>query len=376
MDAERFENLLRAWQDGDASPGELSELAGAVCADRSLGRALVEAALLEAQLYAFYGAQAGRRPVGEAASVPAEAARPRRRWAEMAAAGILLAVSVAGVAHLLGRSGEVREGRAVAARGDRPLVLRFRGGAEATLEPGSAGRGRSDGFELTVGRGRFRVPGGAPFRVTTPAGTVEASAFASASADRSAAELEVALRPLPGQERPELGVTVAAGTAGVEAWGFREVVPAGRSEVFGPPSEAGARAARLLEKAAFPLAAFVGRALERGGVVRAARIEDEEGRAVCAVEVLRDGRLFEVEFDVRTGERLEEEEEGEAGRVPAARVALGEAIERALAELPGRAVEAALRSEGGRIVAAIQVLYAGRVREIRVDADTGRILGR
>jgi uncharacterized membrane protein YkoI/ferric-dicitrate binding protein FerR (iron transport regulator) len=364
MDADRFEDLLRAWQDGDASAAELSELAAAVRADRSRGRALVEAALLEAGLYAFYGAQASGRAVADATSAPP--ARPRRRWAEIAAAGILLAVSIAGVAHLLGRPGEVREGRWVAARGAAPLALRFRGGAEATLEPGSAGQGRPDGFELAAGRGRFRVPGGASFRVTTPAGAVEASG----------AEFAVALRPLPGEERPELGVTVAAGTARVEAWGCREAVPPGRSEVFGPPSEAGARAAKLLEGAALPLAAFVGRAVERGGAARAARIEDDEGRAVCTVEVLRDGRLFEIEFDVRTGERLEEEEEGEAGRIPAARLGLGEAIERALAELPGRAIEASLGSEAGRGVAAVRVLYAGRLREIRVDTDTGRIVGR
>lgn len=364
MQADRFEELLRAWQDGDASPQELVELAESVQSDPSRRRALVEAALLEAQLYSFYGARAGARPIPQTAPEPAVAApRSRRRIGELAAAGILLAVCAAGVAHLLGRSGEVREGRTVAARGTDPLALRFRDGAEGTLEPGSAGRGRADGFELESGCGRFRVPDGTPFRVVTPAGTVEASG----------AEFEVALRPLPGEERPELEVAVAAGAARVEAWGFREVVPAGRSEAFGPPSAAGARYARLLEGAALTLAGAIERA---GGQARSAKLEEDEGRAVYAVEVAREGRLFEVEFDARTGERLEEEPEGEGKSVPGARLSLAETIKRALAELPGRAVEAQFRLEGSRTVVAVKILYAGRVREIKVDADTGRIAGR
>jgi uncharacterized membrane protein YkoI/ferric-dicitrate binding protein FerR (iron transport regulator) len=362
-DAGRFEDLLRAWQDGDASAAELAELEAALREDSSHGRALVEAALLEAQLYAFYGAQAGARPSGEAASGAPAASRPKRRWAEVAAAAVLLAVSAVGVGRLLGRSGEVREGQAVAARGTEPRRLRFREGAEAALEPGSTGRGLAGGFELTGGRGLFRVPGGTPFRVVTPAGSVEASG----------AEFEVALRALAGEGRPELEVAVTAGAARVEAWGFHEVVPAGRSEAFGPPSAAGARYARLLEGATLTLAGAAERA---GGRVRSIKLEDDEGRPLYAVEVVREGRLFEVEFDVRTGERLEEEPEGEGGPVPAARLSLGEAIGRALAELPGRAVGAEFRSEGGLTVAVVRVLYAGRVREIGVDADTGRIVGR
>lgn len=363
MEADRFEDLLRAWQDGDASAAELAELEAALREDSSRGRALVEVALLEAQLYAFYGAQAGARPSGEAASESPAASRPKRRWAEVAAAAVLLAVSAVGVGRLLGRSGEVREGQAVAARGAEPLRLRFREGAEAALDPGSTGRGLAGGFELTGGRGRFRVPDGMPFRVVTPAGTVEAAG----------AEFDIALRPLPGEGRPELVVAVGAGRVQVEAWGFREVVPAGRSEAFGPPSAAGVSFARLLERAALTLAGAVERA---GGRARSAKLEDDEGRAVYAVEVVREGRLFEVEFDARTGERLEEEPEGEGGPVAAARLSLGEAIGRALAELPGRAVGAEFRSEGGLTVAAVRVLYAGRVREIEVDADTGRIVGR
>lgn len=363
MQADRFEELLRAWQDGDASPAELAELAEFVQGDPSRRRALVEAALLEAQLYSFYGARSGARPIPEITPEPAGAVRPRRKMAERAAAGILLAVCVAGVAHLLGRSGELREGQAVAARRSDPRALRFRNGAEGTLEPGATGRGREDGFELDSGRGRFRVPAGSFFRVVTPAGTVEASS----------SEFEVALRALSGEDRPELVVAVGAGRAFVEAWGFREVVPAGRSETFGPPSAAGARYARLLEGATLTLAGALERA---GGQARSAKLEDEEGRAVYAVEVVREGRLFEVEFDARTGERLEEEPEGEGERVPRARLSLGEAIGRALAELPGRAVEAQFRPEGDRTVAAVKVLYAGRVREIKVDADTGRVVGR
>ncbi|MFN3485077.1 MAG: PepSY domain-containing protein [Planctomycetota bacterium] len=364
MQPDRFEELLRAWQDGDASPAELAELAESVQSDPSRRRALVEAALLEAQLYSFYGARVGARSIPEITPEPASAARPsRRKIAELAAAGILLAVCWAGVAHLLRRSGELREGQTVAARNTDPLALRFPNGAEGTLQPGATGRGRADGLELESGRGRFRVPGGSFFRVVTPTGTVEASG----------AEFEVTLRTLPGENRPELVVAVGAGEVRVEAWGFREIVPAGRWETFGPPSASGARYARLLEGATLTLADALERA---GGQARAAKFEEDEGRAVYAVEVVREGRLFEVEFDARTGERLEEEPEGEAERVPRTPLSLGEAIRRALAELPGRAVEAQFRTEGDRTAVEIKVLYAGRVREIKVDADTGRIVGR
>jgi uncharacterized membrane protein YkoI len=85
----RFDELLRLWQDGDASAEELGELDGLLRGDPALRRRLVESTLVESALYSRFARQAAPAPVR------------RRRTLELAAAGLLLAVSAVAVARLL-----------------------------------------------------------------------------------------------------------------------------------------------------------------------------------------------------------------------------------------------------------------------------------
>jgi uncharacterized membrane protein YkoI len=86
----RFDELLRLWTDGEASPAELKELALALRENPERRRELVRCTMVEVNLYGRYAASAG-----------AGATRPtaRTRAWEVAAAALVLALS----AFLLGR---------------------------------------------------------------------------------------------------------------------------------------------------------------------------------------------------------------------------------------------------------------------------------
>jgi uncharacterized membrane protein YkoI len=86
----RFDELLRLWTDGEASPADLQELGAALRENPERRRELVRSVMVEVNLYGRYAASAG-----------AGATRPKTRtraW-EVAAAGLVLALS----AFLLGR---------------------------------------------------------------------------------------------------------------------------------------------------------------------------------------------------------------------------------------------------------------------------------
>ncbi len=89
-DPGRFDELLRLWTDGDASPDELQEFGEALRENPERRRELVRSVMVEVNLYGRYAASAG-----------AGATRPKSRarvW-EAAAAALVLALS----AFLLGR---------------------------------------------------------------------------------------------------------------------------------------------------------------------------------------------------------------------------------------------------------------------------------
>lgn len=87
--ADRFEDLLRAWQDGDATADELRELEGLLRGDPARRRRLADAVLVESALYGKFAREA------------APAAPRRRRWLELAAAGLLVAASAVAVGRLM-----------------------------------------------------------------------------------------------------------------------------------------------------------------------------------------------------------------------------------------------------------------------------------
>ncbi len=98
-DLERFDELLRSWQDGDATAVELQDLQARLQADPSLRRRLVDSVLVESALYGRFARQQ---------AVPAT---PGRRWRklELAAAALLVAVSGIAVGRLwLGEKPPVR----------------------------------------------------------------------------------------------------------------------------------------------------------------------------------------------------------------------------------------------------------------------------
>lgn len=90
MEAGRFDDLLRLWQDGDASPAELEELGAALRENPERRRELVRSVLVDVNLYGRY-AVAGSR---------ASSATRSRRW-ELVAAVLVLALSAVLVGRLL-----------------------------------------------------------------------------------------------------------------------------------------------------------------------------------------------------------------------------------------------------------------------------------
>jgi uncharacterized membrane protein YkoI len=369
MDASRFDDLLRLWQDDEASAADLAELATLLKGDPALRRELVLASLLEVHLYRRY-----------APSAPARKS-PRWRPLEAAAALIVLGVST----FLLGRlfvrheepvhrvaAGDVwsqgasvatlREGRAFEVRGKTPASLRLKDGSLALLAPGSAGLlGAEGGFELDRGSGSFSLHG--PHHLTTPAGTLSVTD----------SELQIFLRKLP----RELTVLVTRGSAEIDSFGQHARLSSGQRQTFGPPAPPGGLDyARLLEGASLDLLGAIDRATALvPGIPINAALEDEDGRAVFSVSVAWEGRVREFDFDVKTGKVLEDdtEEEDRSRLAVALRTPLKDAIGKAIESHPGRPVEAEAEFKNGRPRIELRILTEDGVRKVLVDGETGEI---
>lgn len=240
-DLERFDDLLRAWQDGDATADELRALEAQLQADPSLRRRLVDAVLVESALY-------GRFAREQAPAAPA------RRWRALEAAAALLLFAV-----------------------------------------------------TTLAVGRLLLSEKRPAPV---------------------AELVVAV--------------TAKGSA--KDWD------------------------KSLERVTLGLAEAVDLALAatKGGTPIAAALEDEEGKAVYAVRIAKDGELREIEIDAASGKVLDDEPQGvDATRLAAAEgPGLLEGIATALARLPGRAVKAERELKGG---VDVEVWSLGKLYDVKVD---------
>lgn len=386
MDAARFEELLRLWQDGQSSPPELNELEGLLRDRRELRQALVGAMLLEDALYRRY---AGAHETPRAF----DGRIGRKRIWEGAAAMLAIAVSLVAVTRLLTLrvdapvarviSGAVwskgapapslQSGQAFEIHGLDPATLLLEDGTRVLLDGGSAGRlpGETTPFELTQGSGTFQIAGaGRPVRITTPSGSLSVRD----------AQFRLALHPFwhKSAKRPELTVEAIQGRVEVDAWDTRATVAAGSRRTFGPPPPSGGiDYRRLLERATFGLSTAVRRALEiLGGVPLQAQIEEEDGRQVFSVKVAREKKVREVALDLATGQILEDEEEPEDGSALAAAVGipLGTLIEKTEAALHGQAVEAEFELHNGRLRAEIKIYSPDGLREVKVDGRSGEIL--
>jgi uncharacterized membrane protein YkoI len=371
MDASRFEELLRLWQDGEASASDQAELAELLKGDPELRREVVLAGLLDVHLYRRY------------ASSPAARKSPRWRPLEAAAAVLVFAVTAFLLGHLFLRhedpahrvaGGEVwsdgtrtstlLEGHPFDVRGTAPASLRLKDGSLAVLAPGSSGMlAAGGGVDLARGSGSFSLHG--PHRLTTPAGTLSA-------ADT---EVQIVLRKLP----RELVVDVTRGSAEIESFGRREQLSAGQRRIFGPPMPAGGiDYAKLFDGATLGLFEAIDRATALvPGVPIHAAIEDEDGVPVLSVSVAWEGRVREFDFDVRTGKVLEDdtEEEDRSRLVASLKIPLKAALAKAIESHPGRPVEAEVELKNGRPRIEVKILTDGGIREVQVDGESGDIRG-
>jgi len=370
MEGSRFEDLLRLWQDDEASASDLAELAELLKGDPELRREVVRASLLEVHLYRHYAGSLTARRTSS------------RRSLEAAAAIVVLAVS----SFLLGRlflrsedstprvtSGEVwsdgaraavlREGHPFEVRGGAPASIRLPDGSTLALAPGSAGTLGTEGrVDLTRGGGTFGFRG--RHRVVTPEGTLATEQ----------ADLQILLRKLP----RELVLEVSQGTVRVEAYGRHETVLAGERQRYSPPPPpGGVDYARLFEGATVDLGGAIDRATATagGGIPLQAVLENEDGRPVFSVRVAVDRRVREFDVDPKTGTILEEdtEEEDHSRLASALKLPLKAALARALELYPGRPVEAEVEEKKGRVRIELKILDEQGLRRLEVDPETGDV---
>ena len=388
MDFTRFEELLKGWQDGEASPEDLREFEALLQSDPIYRKELVHSVLLEAGLHRRYAA-------AKAAEVEVPAARPlwRKRSWEAAAALIVMAVSLFAVGRLLFRneapahrvlSGEIwtlgapanvlREGQSFEVRGLAPATVHLKDGTKAILDAGSAGSIPAEGasFELRKGSASFAVDHS--FRLTTPVG----------SASTPDGQFWILLRPstrkLPKElaRRPELVVETTRGSIDVDAWDTRASVGAGQRRIFAAPLPAGGTDyARLLEGTTLTLSAAIARATAAGpGIPVHAELEEEDGRIAYSIGLAVDAKVRELTLDPKSGKVLDVEIDDEDRSPVAARVtmSLQALLDKVLESVPGRAVEAELELKGGRLRAEIKILGPDGLKEYKADAATGQLL--
>lgn len=374
----RFEDLLRAWQDGDATPAGLQELEELLRADASRRRELVRSVGLEVKLYRRYSA-APAHPT----AVPW-----RRRRLDAAAAVLILGLTVWAFAQLFSRAGSprpaeelflgtvvrtAREGDALEPRDGKAAAYRFADGSRVLLDAGGAGvlRGGDAGarlvFDLRRGGARLDVPPGEkPIRVSTPAGSVSAGG----------ASFGVEVRSGAYPRHPDLTVAVSFGEALVDSRGAGGVVRAPDSRTYAVAPEL-VHYEKLLADAILRLEDAVTQALASApGVAIEAGLEEEKGKVYFAVEVATGREVREIKFDVRTGEiaKPEVEDDDRSAVVAAAKVPLRTVIQAVLARYPGKVVEAEVELEGGRVEAEVMVITGGRLLQVKVDAETGQLL--
>ncbi len=376
MSTARFDELLRSWQDGEASPGDLRELEDLLRNDPLHRRALVGSVLLEVSLYGRY-----------AKSTAQPKAAPRRiRRLEAAAAVLVAAVSLGAVAVLLLRpeepahrvlAGEVwtagtparslLEGVTYDVRGEDQASLRLKESSNIFLSAGSAfviRNGQDPAqrvLELVRGAGSFSVVRGpGSFRLETAAGSVSTRGGAfSAALQKSGTRLAVA---------------VTTGGVEVDYAGARHLVAAGQARTFAPPS---GRYQKYLDAAKFTLAEAVVKALEAApGSAVSVKLDEDDGRIAFTVRIAQDRRVREIDLDAGTGAVFENEQKNSdhSKLVAAFQISLQTAIQSAVKRVPGSAVEAEFELEYGRARAEVEILSDGKLWEVVVDGKTGEII--
>jgi len=134
----------------------------------------------------------------------------------------------------------------------------------------------------------------------------------------------------------------------------------------------------LLKRSAYPLSEAVKKAQEiaKTGVVIAAELEDEDGKAAYSVEIAQDRKIMEIVLDAKTGELLEKkvEDDDEDALAKACKISLTRAIEIALAKTPGQVYSAEAEIENDKAIFEVKILGDGKVHKVTLDAAGGEIL--
>jgi len=93
------------------------------------------------------------------------------------------------------------------------------------------------------------------------------------------------------------------------------------------------------------------------------------------VDVSFEGKVREIDLDVKTGSVVEDDtnDEDRSRLAAALRIPLKEAIAKSLEAVPGRAIEAEAELKNGRPRFEIRILTSDGLREVKVDGETGEI---
>jgi ferric-dicitrate binding protein FerR (iron transport regulator) len=242
------DELLERFLSGEATADETVELQKLLRADAGNRRRLVDAFLLDVQLFKALACAAPASP-------PIQT--KWRRVASWIAAAAVLLVTIGGLTFYFWPSehssrldsGQVRvegvqlteipDGKNFIVGGDKPAFLRLSDGSHAVLDVqtegvihGEKGEARQV-VELSHGGGTFNVKDGASnFRVDTPLGSVTAigTEFSVRLRKKSPAKDK-------GPHRVLLDVSVAQGSVNVNSAGADHVLAAGKNRVFGDDGE-------------------------------------------------------------------------------------------------------------------------------------------
>src|SRR5438552_3271414 len=134
---------------------------------------------------------------------------------------------------------------------------------------------------------------------------------------------------------------------------------------------------KLLAVATYSLSEAIDKAVreaKEGSVVKA-ELELENGKIMFSADVAQGNKILEVELDAATGKLIatDKEDVDRSALVKAAKISLRKAVEIAIAKTLGKAVKAEFVSDAGKTFAEVLVFAEGRLRSVRMNAETGDV---
>lgn len=195
---------------------------------------------------------------------------------------------------------------------------------------------------------------------------------AAIGTDRSAGTTPVATDP---------PATATVGTPRARDRGDTTTVPSGDATATAVPTTTTAPAASGVPDVLDAEDAIEHALAAVAGTVIDVDLDDDDARLVFEVEVVTGEGTVEVTLDAHTGAVIGREPEDsadaaeDAARAARARITAADAVRRARAAVPGRAVDLELDDHAGTVVFEIEVVAPDRTVEVVVDAVTGEVIG-